>query len=149
VRRELATAEKRAKNEGGRNAFSLTIIKRSGGALYFTEKWGEPVALLCALRDFLAEDGVSRRAVYHVLEWLNERELPIPTGNGDMLQTLFSYQLDRQASTYTAKSSVPDLARRVTALTLGWPEKDRIKKLRNLLAVAEFLARETRTGGEL
>jgi len=32
VVRELREAEKRAKNEGGRDAFSLTPIKRSGGA---------------------------------------------------------------------------------------------------------------------
>jgi len=149
VRRELDAAEKRAKNEGGRDAFSLTIIKRSGGALYLTEKWGEPVALLTDLRDFLAEEGVSRRAVYHTLEWLNEQELPTPTGNGDMLQTLLAYQLARQADNREAKDKVPEMAGRLVKLTLGWPEKDRIKKLRNFLSVAEFLARETRTGGDV
>ena len=46
VRRELHAAEQRAKNEGGRDAFSITVIKRSGGALRLTAKWGEPVALL-------------------------------------------------------------------------------------------------------
>src|SRR5690606_7332961 len=76
VLRELRAAESRAKNDGGRDAFSLTVVKRSGGALTLTEKWGEPVRLLQALRDFLADEGVSRRAVYHTLEWLNENELP-------------------------------------------------------------------------
>src|SRR5690606_26849886 len=56
VLRELRSAEARAKNEG-RDRFSLTIIKRSGGALHLTEKWGEPVSLLISLRDFLAMEG--------------------------------------------------------------------------------------------
>ena len=34
------------------------------------------------------------------------------------------------------------------ALALTWPEEKRIEKLRNFLSVAEFLARETRTGGD-
>ena len=51
---ELRSAEKRAKNEGGRDAFSLTVIKRSGGALVLTAKWGEPVAVLNAVIEFLA-----------------------------------------------------------------------------------------------
>ena len=144
VLRELRIAEKRAKNEGGRNAFSLTVIKRSGGALYLTENWGEPVVLLCDLRDFLALEDVSRRAVYHTLEWLNDRSLPAPKDEGDMLQTLLAYQLDRQARN-EAKARAPELARRLTGLTLGWPEDDkRIQKLRNFLSVAEFLARESR-----
>lgn len=147
VRRELASAEKRAKNEGGRDAFSLTIVKRSGGALELTEKWGEPVNLLMALRDFLAQEDVSRRAVYHTLEWLNDHELPEPSGNGDMLESLLAYQLDRQAKK-ASKPLVRDLAHRLVALALGWPAGKRIEKLRNFLSVAEFLARESRTGGE-
>src|SRR5690606_19932270 len=76
VLRELREAESRAKNIGERDAFSLTVVKRSGGALTLTEKWGEPLQLLVALRDFLALDEVSSRAVFHTLEWLNEHELP-------------------------------------------------------------------------
>jgi CRISPR-associated protein Cmr2 len=147
VLRELRGAESRAKKEGGRDAFSITIIKRSGGALYLTEKWGESVALLGALRDFLAHEDVSRRAVYHTLEWLNDKSLPVPTGDGHLLQTLLAYQFDRQAGK-DAKKQAPELARRLTRLTLGWKENQRIDKLRNFLSVAEFLARETRTGGD-
>jgi len=143
VRRELAAAERRAKNEGGRDAFSLTIIKRSGGALRLTDKWGEPVRLLTDMRDFLAAEDVSRRAVYHTLEWLNERELPVPAGDGSMLQSLLSYQLMRQARD-VSKPAAPGLARRLGKLTMNWNQADRIKKLRNFLSVAEFLAREIR-----
>jgi CRISPR-associated protein Cmr2 len=144
VRRELAATEKRAKNEGGRDAFSITVIKRSGGALQFTEKWGEPVKLLVDMRDFLADEDVSRRAVYHTLEWLNEQDLPLPTGDGAMLQTLLTYQLTRQADE-ALKLRAPELAKRLVVMALNW-EEERIKKLRNFLSMAEFLARETRTG---
>jgi CRISPR-associated protein Cmr2 len=109
------------------------------------------VALLNDLRDFLADEGVSRRAVYHTLEWLKEQDLPAPQGDGEMLKTLLAYQLDRQTdkSAKDAKAKVPGLAQRLTDLTLAQPEeRDRIPWLRNFLSVAEFLARETRAGGD-
>lgn len=152
VLRELRNAESRAKNEGGRDAFSITVVKRSGGALFLTEKWGEPVSLLQALRDFLAGEGVSRRAVYHTLEWLNENELPdtafnASEGDRSMVHGLLAYQLYRQAQD-DARHQVPQLAQRLVELAFGWPQAERIKKLRNFLSVAEFLARESRTGGD-
>lgn len=150
VRRELDAAEKRAKNEVGRNAFSITVIKRSGGALRLTAQWGEPLALINDLQNFLTDPGVSRRAVYHTLEWLKEQELPALQGDGAMLQTLLAYQFDRQTDTKAdkAKAMVKGLAQRLTQLALQEQEKARIKWLRNFLSVAEFLARETRAGGE-
>ena len=141
VMRELRDAERRAKNDGGRNAFSLTVIKRSGGALYLTAPWGEPLALLGDLRDFLAEAGVSRRAVYNSLEWLVD--LPEPNGDGAMLNTLLAYQLARQAEK-GPKERAPELAGRLVALTLAQGQ-DRLSWLRNFLTVAEFLAREARS----
>ena len=144
VRRELHTAEQRAKNEGGRDAFSITIIKRSGGALRLTANWGEPVALLNDLRAFLAADGVSRRAAYHTLEWLDAQTLPTPEGDGTMLQSLLAYQLDRQASG-DAKAQANTLAQRLTKQTVGQPMGQRIPWLRNFISVAEFLAREVRS----
>lgn len=146
VRRELDAAEKRAKNEGGRNAFSITVIKRSGGALYLTAKWGEALAVLTDLRDFLRADGVSRRAVYNTLEWLTD--LPEPTGEGDMLASLLAFQLDRQADTAARqRHDIPALTRRLTALTLRQSKAEaRLQWLGNFLSVAEFLARETRSG---
>lgn len=146
VRRELEAAEKRAKNEGGRNAFSITVIKRSGGALFLTAKWGEALTLLAELRDFLGFDGVSRRAVYNTLEWLTD--LPEPTGEGEMLASLLAFQLDRQADKAAReRHDIPALARRLTALTLQQSKADaRLKWLANFLSVAEFLARETRSG---
>lgn len=144
VRRELHAAEQRAKNEGGRDAFSITIIKRSGGALRLTADWGEPVALLGALRQFLAHEDVSRRAAYNTLEWLDAQALPTPEGDGAMLQSLLAYQLDRQAQGHAAAQAA-DLAQRLAALTLAKPATERITWLRNFISVAEFLAREVRS----
>lgn len=159
VLQELRAAEKRAKNEGGRNAFSITIVKRSGGALYLTEKWGEPVDLLQALIGFLRAEGTSRRAVYNSLEWM--RNLPEPTDDAkkDMLASLLAYQFDRQAKG-NARHQAPDLARRLAQLcadqkvpailnnkpTPEQRKKTRLNWLANFMGVAEFLAREIHTG---
>ena len=147
VMRELRLAEKRAKGEGGRDAFSLAIVKRSGGALYVTAKWGEPVALLTALRNFLADDGVSRRAVYNSLEWLKD----LPRDQPAMLASLLAYQLDRQADkTARGAHDVPGLARRLSALAFDRQQHpgdaDPLAWLQHLMSAAEFLARETRSG---
>lgn len=142
VRRELEAAEKRAKIEGGRDAFSITVIKRSGGALYLTSKWGEPVALLDNLRDFLRADGVSRRAVYNTLEWLHD--LPEPQGDGAMVASLLGYQMARQAPK-ALEAQARALAARLTGLAMK-QTRDRLKWLGNFMSVAEFLARETRSG---
>lgn len=144
VLRELRAAEKRAKNEGGRDAFSITVIKRSGGALWLTEKWGEPLALVRDLRNFLAADGTSRRAVYNTLEWLVD--LPDPKAQPAMLESLLAYQLARQAQD-ERKAQAPGLARRLAALTSA-QTKDGLGWLQNFLSVAEFLAREARAGGD-
>lgn len=141
VRRELTIAEQRAKNEGGRDAFSITIVKRSGGALRLTAKWGEPVQLLQSLRRFLAHPDVSRRAAYHCLQWLDASELPQPVP-ADMLQSLLAYQFDRQAGG-EARSQAAGLAQRLTALALQ--QNKSIDWLRNFISVAEFLAREVRS----
>lgn len=150
VLRELRKAEKSAKNynDGERDAFSLTVIKRSGGALQLTAKWGEPVALLLALRDFLADEAVSRRAAYHSLQWL--RDLPEPNGDAEMLEKLLAYQFKRQAQKPALERHSPELlARRLAKLTVD-PERkspqSRLAWLANFLSVAEFLARETRAG---
>lgn len=145
VLRELRAAEKRAKTEGGRDAFSITIIKRSGGALYLTAAWGEPLQLLADLRNFLAHQDTSRRAVYHTLEWL--KDLPSPRGAPEMLESMLAYQLNRQAHG-SARDQAPSLAKKLAALA-AQQERDGLKWLENFLTVAEFLARETRAGGDV
>jgi CRISPR-associated protein Cmr2 len=146
VLQELRAAEKRAKNEGGqrggRDAFSITVIKRSGGALYLTENWGEPVNLLQALISFLRADGTSRRAVYNSLEWMRDLPEATDTGKTEMLATLLAYQLDRQAKG-DARHQAPDLASRLAKLC-ATQERKGLSWLANFMGVAEFLARETR-----
>jgi len=144
VLRELHAAEQQAKTRGGRDAFSLTLLKRSGGIRQFHAHWGEPLHVIEALRSFLGADGVSRRAVYNSLAWL--KDLPEPHGDGAMLERLLGYQLARQTENKTILDhhDVPGLARRLTALTLGQEPGRRLDWLANILAVGEFLARETR-----
>src|SRR5699024_6317194 len=84
VLRALRGAEKAAK-ACGRNAFSLTVIKRAGGALELSLPWqmdGEDViGVLQALSTALKQDtGASRRAAYNVHGWL--QDLPEPTAVG-------------------------------------------------------------------
>ena len=154
VMRELHAAESRAKKHrhtlsngqiSDRDAFSLTVIKRSGGALYLSLPWGEPVRLLGDLRDFLRGPGVSRRAVYNTLEWLHD--LPEPSGDAAMLQSLLVYQMGRQVEgqNQAAKNHVPKLAQELAQLALAQHER-KLSWLESFLTVAEFLARETRTG---
>ena len=63
-----------------------------------------------------------------------------------MLNSLLGYQLDRQASG-EIRHQAPELARRLTALTLQKNAAQRIDWLRNFISVAEFLAREVRSNG--
>ena len=142
VLRELRVAEKRAKTEGGRDAFSITVIKRSGGALQLTEKWGEPVTLLIDLIAFLCNPATSRRAVYNSLEWL--KDLPDPQGQPAMLTSLLAYQFARQTGGQAAQE-VPELARRLAACAESQKSGTGLSWLENFLTVAEFLARETRS----
>ena len=165
VMRELRDAEQRAKNEGGRDAFSLTVVKRSGGALHLTARWGKPLDVLLEVRDFLAAPSVSRRAVYNSLAWL--KDLP-QDADADILGSLLAYQFVRQTRA-RAKDDArwkPDdiavLARRVAGLAAEASRKARQEEerqrseakrttadwLERFLGVAEFLARETRFGDE-
>jgi len=147
VMRELRDAEKRAKNEGGRDAFSITVIKRSGGALRLTGKWEAPtgerlLGLLGETRAFLSARGVSRRAVYNTLLWL--RDLPDPKGSPEMLTSLLAYQLARQADDTETKAQAAQLAPRLACMAAGQAGGG-LAWLENFLSVAEFLAREIRS----
>lgn len=147
VLRELRAAESRAKNLGGRDAFSITVVKRSGGALHLTAKWGEPVELLHALRQWLTSADVSRRAVYNSLDWMKD----LPQDDPAMLCALLNYQLQRQAKD-VAKDQATALARRLADLAFNdmqrprpGADERRLDWLANFMGVAEFLARETRS----
>jgi len=149
VLRELRVAEKRAKTDGDRNAFSISLIKRSGGALYLTAKFGEPMRLLIRLCRFLAEDGVSRRAVYNSAVWLRDLPPPSDPSARDMLGKMLYWQLERQTQNKTINdySDLPGLCQQLVDQAIAaLPNKlqDVTAWLVNFLSVAEFLARETR-----
>lgn len=140
VLRELRSAERRAKEQGQRDAFCITVIKRSGGTRHLVAKWGEPMAALDAIVAFLREPAVSRRAVYNSLEWL--RDLP-DTASAAMLASLLEQQWTRQSDRDARdRHGVRALAGRLAALAVG--ERDRRAWLDDFLGVAEFLARESR-----
>ncbi len=140
VLRELREAEHGAKEQGGRDAVHIRVLKRSGGALALTLKWDQ-LAVFQRLLAFLHEDRVSRRAVYHCLTWL--RDLPEPTGEGTMLAHLLSYQFRRQTDKTTADAHhVEGLAADIVGLSLAQPAP--LEWTENFLSVAEFLAREAR-----
>lgn len=140
--RELRAAERRAKGEGERDAFSLSLVKRSGGTLQLTAKWGEPAAALEATVAFLREPAVSRRAVYNALDWL--KDLP-RNADAVMLSSLLAHQWRRQADEAAAqRHQLPALCARVAALPATAGGARPLEWLAGFLGVAEFLARETR-----
>ncbi len=138
VLRELRTAERVAKEERGKDALHIRVLKRSGGALNLTLKWDQ-LAVFQRLLAFLREPGVSRRAVYHCLQWL--RDLPEPGGDGEMVAQLLGYQFRRQAGD-AANGKVERLAADIARLAVGRDQA--LDWTGNFLSVAEFLARETR-----
>ncbi|EAR23054.1 type III-B CRISPR-associated protein Cas10/Cmr2 [Nitrococcus mobilis] len=153
VLRALRGAEKTAKayNRGSRDAFSLTIIKRAGGALELTLPWqmgGEDV--IGALRTLSAalqkNAGASRRAAYNVRGWL--RDLPKPVAVGGeapfrrLLGQMLHYQFQRQK---LEKEGAPIHAERLAKLCPVENPAKAADFIENMLSVAEFLARETRS----
>jgi len=173
VLRELRAAEGRAKDEGGRNAFSVSLVKRAGGTTHFTAGFGfggpgwepaaeRPTALggLFALRDTLATRGVSRRAAYNVLAWLpGLPERPDPSRGLDgeayreLLERNLAWQLVRHGVDGRAgfgPGFAGELARRLVDAAVGEAGRrgERFSYtgfLHGLFTVAEFLAREGRT----
>ena len=82
--------------------------------------------------------------MYNTAEWLHD--LPEPDGDAAMLASLLAFQMDRQADkSAREKHHLPQLAQRLAALAMAQP-KNRLKWLANFMSVAEFLARETRSG---
>ena len=162
VLRELRAAEARAKKQGGRDAFSITVVKRGGGALRLTAHWGEPLRLLIRLRDFLAEPATSRRAVYNVLRWLPDMPEPEDPASQAMLAELLAYQFQRQCGKKAVRDhhDLPGLAARLAEQARAHTKKTETGEggtgtrrhepakawLTDFLGVAEFLAREGRTG---
>ena len=156
VLRELRASEKRAKNKGGRDAFDITLLKRSGGATELTLPWrlgsksldGSPMQVLAELQNTFAGD-TSRKAAYLTQGWLPNLPTQMPA---DELQSLLTaslgYQLQRQSGgDPVTKAQAPNLAGKLAALAVGLQRSDTSPAdiVRDVLAVAEFLARESRS----
>jgi len=114
VLKTLRAAEQRAKKQGGRDAFAIDILKRSGGAVKLTSKWfnnpqqlekesllDSPIGQLIRLKQALAEPNMSRRVAYIAQDWL--RQMPPdslfaddPDAYKNLLQQALEYPLIRQ-----------------------------------------------------
>jgi len=171
VLREAREAERTAKGPGGRDAFCLSLIKRSGGVTRVTYGWdiqekegaavcigATPVAVLLRTRDALRR-WLSRRAAYHLMDWLGG--LPIePAGDPDAyrgmlaasIRKVFRRQLEREfRGDREVTKALEELATDLVALALRYHAKGKLcpKRgvpgfLQDLLTTAEFLAREQR-----
>ncbi|MFA7608012.1 MAG: type III-B CRISPR-associated protein Cas10/Cmr2 [Rhodocyclaceae bacterium] len=162
VLRRLREAEKRAKNKGGRDAFAITLMKRGGGATELTLPWrldepkkGEtptlddsPMNILASLTALFAGDDTSRKAAYVTQGWMPH--LPVQMEKAalhPLIARNLSHRLKRQgarehlADEYGDKLATlalhPRLVNTDSAIT---PDK----VIADVLAVAEFLARESR-----
>ncbi len=160
VLRKLRDAEQRAKNAGGRDAFAIDLLKRSGGAIQLTCPWllprdaegradwsgfaganleTTPMGQLIRLRDRFAGEDFSRRAAYLTHGWLDD--MP---NDPAALAMMLAYQFQRQSSqdkkvTGSLGHSLAKLAQQVSPAATG-------DFIRDFLAVAEFLAPERRIG---
>jgi CRISPR-associated protein Cmr2 len=147
VMRELRAAERRAKALTGKNAWSLAVLKRGGGALHVSAHWGEPLRLFEDLRSFLASDDVSRRAAYHLVDWLHE----VPPDASDLAESMLAYQMARQSGD-KAKALAPGLAQRLVALAFDPAQRPAdalpLPWLADFMMAAEFLARAQRHAGQ-
>jgi len=154
---ELRAAERRAKNEGGRDAFCITVCKRSGGTEHLVGQWNiagtwreGDMGLLLDLRNLLAHD-VSRRAAFELSEVF--RDAP---PNEKALAAVMDYQFRRKAR--VGGTHATDLARSLAtrAVSRKQPETPKSAEwahpnrwLRDMMLTAEFLAREGRVGEQL
>jgi CRISPR-associated protein Cmr2 len=152
----LREAEKRAKSRGGRDAFSISLLKRSGGTVSLTSPWLErepgarsnwealaganlettPMGQLIRLRNRFAEEGFSRRAAYLTHGWLEN--MPVEP---EALAGMLGYQFARQSG---GDKVLATWGRSLAGLAHAVLPGKAADFIRDFLAVAEFLAREGR-----
>lgn len=160
VLRRLREAEKRAKTRGGRDAFAITLMKRGGGATELTLPWrlddpasdpkptldGSPMQLLTSLTALFAGDDTSRKAAYVTQGWMPH--LPVqmePAALHPLLKHNLSHRLKRQGAREHLADEYGDKLATV-ALHPRLADTDPGTVIADMLAVAEFLARESRAG---
>jgi CRISPR-associated protein Cmr2 len=160
VLRVVRETEQRAK-KSGRNAFALTLLKRSGGPVEVTAPWwldqsdgleASPIGRLLSLRALFTAPAFSRRALYHVLEWLHR----LPTKKAvaeeggayqDLLSSNLVYQMRRQASSREIEVQAADEAAALIKVAAAVAEKTNrpvAGVIEDFLSAAEFLARPSR-----
>jgi len=142
VMKTLREAEKRAKGEGGRDAWSLTLLKRSGGSLQVTAKWSL-LAVFDDLRRFLGSANVSRRAAYNILGWFAD----VPRDR-TLVESMLSFRMRRQTQSLEARSAAAQVARKLVSAAFDQGQRpagvDALHWLRDFMLAAEFMAREVR-----
>ena len=172
VLKELRAAEGRAKKAGGRDAFTIRVIKRGGGTVETTARWFQkssldkpgtaalpehPSLLLEELACALGGAHLSRRAAYHVLSQLRELPTRAHLGDGfaDMLEAVLVRQFRQQFQRDGSKSreenergreKILALASRLARLACAAAPGREAEWLKGFMAVAEFLGREGRMG---
>lgn len=168
VLRELHQAEHRAKEQGGRDAFSITLLKRSGGAQRLTEKWrweggDSPMRCLRDLARSLRSDE-ARHTAYSASQWMVDLPTPEKMSQDDwqqMVAQLLAAQFHRQGLGKSDQGIGAEVHARRLA-NLGWLAAQRqaggskeghgphpaLDHIAQFLSVAEFLAREGRVMGE-
>lgn len=159
----VRAAEQSAKN-AGRDAFSISVIKRSGGTLRWSGRWPVPkqtdplgndinaerdlvandMLLLIELIDKLDSDAVSPRFSFQLQAWARQLVVPWRNAGGqvepafiDMLSDSIAFQLERQGLKRVLQT---DIARRIAQTVCAQPEP--LESLRHLLGIAEFLVRK-------
>ncbi len=154
VLRLLRAMEKRAKSEGGRDAFSIALVKRSGSEIWFDGKWNlnnndlfkSEMGLLIRTRDLLARKEISRRAAYILIETL--RDIPAEqSALAAVMSRQFRQQGARDELLAYAEQLASDLAEVASKHSGGVADKEWEAPnlwLRNVFITAEFLARNGR-----
>lgn len=159
VLKSVRAAEQRAKKTGGRNAFAIDVLKRSGGDINLTSPWfnypeqpesllDSPMGQLIRLRDALAEPNMSRRAAYIAQDWL--RQLPPkalfdndPALYRALLEKSLAYPLVRQNR---GTEKYHDLAESLVGIGMTIKGQAATDFIAQFIGVAEFLARDCRSG---
>jgi len=151
VLRTLRVAEKMAKDQGNRDAFAITLMKRSGGVQSFIGDWrlgsglkNGDMGLLFRLRNLLATQDLSRRASYAISEIV-----PALPMEKDAIQATLMREFTRHGLSNVIqeaaeiKKEAAELARSLAerACTIN-NSADWLMKMFN---TAEFLARSGRT----
>jgi len=189
VLRSLRESERAAKAHG-RDAYCIRVLKRAGGEVGVTGSFAKPKSaaeraqvtgafsedntldVLKRFAEWLRAVQVSRRAVYHSVQWL--RELPVEDHWQDVTTANLIYQFKRQIAAVGEGSnrSAVDLkadAEKIAKAMVDSAHAEMVQQLsqksgggkvegggraaarilEDMLVTAEFFARETHSGGAM